>query len=231
VCVAVALVLAAGCNGGSPESDPSTTPSANTERVPAGATVTECEVGRLPDYYVPGDGRPSVIGCAELAASGKPVEFSVNSELIGGEDHVCINPAYRGRRPASLGLYIPAVCPSDPVSPSMEVVDARVPRQGTPGYQLVIWGTVGLGAQHVSATFVEGRAESAVFDIDSELADAVHLRRPLSVFVTELPRRAGCDDVLLEAAVPRGAEVKRLKPGDLNIGGRRLAPQHTLCSP
>jgi hypothetical protein len=160
----------------------------------------ECEVGSRPQYYVPADAPPRIVGCADLSVSDKPVEFSVNPELTQRTDYICVNPAYRGR--GELGFYIPAVCSPDPISPRLEVVDARVPRQGTPRYQFVIWGTTDLGTDEVTATFADGEAGSAIFDVDPQLAEALHARRPFSIFVTELPRVAACAEIVIEAAGP-----------------------------
>src|SRR5918999_3173786 len=103
-------------------------------------TKTRCEVGGRPGYFVPKpeESPLAIIGCARLGVSTKPVEFSADSQPIGGRDHVCLNPAYRGR--GRLGFYIPAACVPAPVSRKLAVIHVEVPRQGVRGYRLVVWG-------------------------------------------------------------------------------------------
>jgi len=229
-CATVLVVVVAGCNDGSGsarDSAPRGSTAEAAESKVAGATKADCEVGVHPDYYVPAESRPRVVGCAELKVSAKPVEFSANSELTFRRDHVCMNPAYRGR--GMLGIYIPTACTRDPVGPRLDVLAARVPRQGTPRYQLVIWGTTNPGTARVTATFADGKSASAILDIDSDLAEALHVRRRFSLFVTELPRRAGCSEVVLDAQGRHGHDMERLKPGDLHIPGGGAAPQSRIC--
>src|SRR5215207_8435765 len=145
--VIVMGALTAGCNGGEegddvPNGPRSVEPGPGAARAAEATSQTRCEVGERPNYFVPGgnDGPFAIIGCARLGVSGKAVEFSADDERIGRKDHVCLDPAYRGR--GELGNYIPAVCVRDPVSRKPEVISVEIPRQAVRGYQLVMWGSV-----------------------------------------------------------------------------------------
>ena len=200
--VAIA-VLIAGCNGRDDGEPAQVGPGRSDE---ARATVrtaeptheTGCDVGGSPDYFVPGgdDGPFAIIGCARLGVSGKPVEFSADFERIGGEDHVCIDPAYRGR--GQMGIYIPAICLRDPISRALAVVDVAVPRQGVRGYQLVIWGTADPATRRVVARYAGEETQAAVFTLDRALARSVGATKAFTVFVVELHREAACQRVRIQ---------------------------------
>ena len=126
-----ALGLAiAGCGGsGTDRAEPPGDPGP-VESVGLQPTKSIRCQGARPDYYVPGadHGRIAVIRCLRLGASGGTVEFSVNPEGIGGDRHVCINPAYPARG-ASAGDYIPGVCQLVPVGQRLEILNLQPPTQ------------------------------------------------------------------------------------------------------
>ena len=76
----------------------------------------------------------------------------------------------------------------------------------------MIWGTTDLGTDEVTATFADGEAGSAIFDVDPQLAEALHARRPFSIFVTEPARVAACAEIMIEAAGPDGRDRETLGP-------------------
>ena len=179
-CALAAVVVAVGCGGGEVTGGAEST------------TRSRCDVGGRPDYFVPGgeDGPLPIIGCARLGVSGKPVEFSLDYERIGAKDHVCINPAYRGR--GRLGMYIPTACVHDPGSRRLDVVSIEVPSQGVRGYGLVIWGTVGPSIRAVRAGYDGVETRASVFPVRRPVADAVGAARPFGVFVVELDPEPTC---------------------------------------
>ena len=209
--ITLVVAIIAGCGGDNAGRD--VTGSAHQPKLkppaaqPAKATTeARCDIGARPDYFVPrgNDGPFAIIGCARLGASGKPVEFSANYERIGRKDHICINPAYRGRR--QLGIYIPTACLRDPVSRRLDVVSSEIPDQGVRDYGLVIWGTVGPSIRSVHAGYDGGHTTAAVFSVRHPLANAVGATRPFSVFVVELSPEATCARV--RARTPTGQITK-----------------------
>jgi len=169
-------------------------------------------VGERPNYFVPGgnDGPFAIIGCARLGVSGKAVEFSADDERIGRKDHVCLDPAYRGR--GELGNYIPAVCVRDPVSRKPEVISVEIPRQAVRGYQLVMWGSVAPSTRQVVARYQGEETSAAVFPVMPSLARAVGATRPFSVFVVEFYPEAACSRVRIRsdgASPPRTTRIGR----------------------
>jgi hypothetical protein len=215
--IAIVVAVIAGCAGDNGEREvtggahqPALEPA--NARPATATTESRCDIGGRPDYFVPGgdDGPFAIIGCARLGASGKPVEFSADHELIGREDHVCISPAYRGR--GQLGIYIPTACVPDPVSRRLDVVSIEIPGQGVRDYGLVIWGTVGPSIQIVHAGYDGGETSAAVFPVRRPLMQAVGATRPFSVFVVELSPEAACARV--RARTPKGQviEVAEYRP-------------------
>lgn len=183
--LALALGIIAGC-------DTAADPPASDTR------LAGCDVGARPGYFVPSpvDARPAVLGCARLGVSGKRVEFSAHLNRIGGERHVCINPAYDGR--GVRGLFIPAICALEPPLARFAVRDAGQPRQGVRGYAFVIWGTAG-ESTHVDARFAGDAARAAVVEVPPRLAARLEVR-PFRLFVVELPTSAACGPVTLHAS-------------------------------
>jgi hypothetical protein len=194
-----ALVLVAGCSG------EAAVRSLNaTEEAP-------CEIGQRPQYFVPGpdaDEPIAIIGCARLGASGRPVEFSANAETIGRRRHLCINPAYRGR--GQMGIYIPAVCLSNPVPNGLEVQDVRVPRQAVRDYGLVIWGSAPAATQEIVARQERDETAAAVFEVGPGLARAAGARKPFTAFVAELDPDASCAPIFVSARGPSGMRTERV---------------------
>jgi len=197
----VLLAMVAGCD----DHEPAGPAAADATR------HTRCEVGERPRYFVPGgdDGPLAIIGCARLGASGRPVEFSVNSERIARWAHVCVNPAYRGR--GQLGIYIPARCTTNPVPASLDVGSADVPDQAVRGYQLVLWGTADASIRTVVARHGLGETAAAVFAVGPRLARTVGAKRPFSVFVVELSPEAACERILVRANGPSGPATDRTR--------------------
>ena len=156
-----------------------------TETMPA-----RCDVGGRPGYFVPSTSPPVLIGCARLGVSGKRVEFSTDRVRIGGEPHVCINPAYGGRR----GRFIPAACPRRPPPSRFRIHDASQPRQGVRGYAFVIWGTAPAGTKTVVARSGSVVARAAVFAVPPGVTGP-----SFGVFVFELPLSAPCEELTLVA--------------------------------
>jgi hypothetical protein len=148
----------------------------------------DCDGGRKPGYYVPAAGPVTVVGCAMLGLSGRPIEFSVNAERFMGRTGFCINPAFRGR--GSPGMYIPASCSDDLPPDEFEVWYSGIPRQGVRGYRRVVWGTAAPGTERVVAGYDRGVTRAAVFDT----------RRGFSLFVLELPVETGCLTVTLRGS-------------------------------
>jgi hypothetical protein len=209
--IAIVVGLIAGCGGENEEREvPDGARQPALEPVvaePARATTeSRCDIGGRPDYFVPGgdDGPLAIIGCARLGASGKPVEFSADYERIGGEDHVCLSPAYGGR--GQLGTYIPTACVRDPGSSGLGVVSTEIPSQGVRGYGLVIWGTAGPSTWIVHAGYGRRETRAAVFPVRRPLADAVGAKRPFNVFVVELHPEATC--ARIQARTPTGQITK-----------------------
>jgi len=167
---------------------------------PAGPTVRTqpCDEGGRPGYFVPG-GDVAIVGCARLGVSGKPVEFSVGRERIGGEAQVCLNAAYRGR--GQMGIYIPSVCRSPSALRELTVFRVEVPRQAVRGYRLVIWGTVPRSARGVVARHRGGRTTGAVLRAN---------RGSFSAFVVELPVRAACHPIELRTTGSSAPARERL---------------------
>jgi hypothetical protein len=197
------FVLIPGCDDG----DRASTPS-------AGPTIpSACELGEPPGYFVPGpdaDDPLAIIGCARLGPSGKPIEFTAHAEQIVREAHICVNAAYRGR--GQLGIYIPSVCPLNPVPRGVRVLSARIPRQAVRRYELVIWGTTGASTRHVVARHHLGATAAAVFRVNRQLARAVGAKRLFSVFVVELAPEAGCQAIRVDAQGRSGSTTQRIRP-------------------
>jgi hypothetical protein len=198
------LALVAGCDPRIPAKNPE-----------AGATKsTRCEVGERADYFVPGaEGGPhTIIGCARLGASGRPVEFSADAERISREPYVCINPAYRGR--GELGIYIPSICPPDPVPRRLDVIHVQIPEQAVRRYRLVIWGTVPPSTRRVVVRHHLGRSAAAVFQVNPRLAQMAGTRKPFSLFVVELFPNAACKPILVRARTSAGpaTDATRSRP-------------------
>ncbi|HEV2814785.1 MAG TPA: hypothetical protein VGW10_16130 [Solirubrobacteraceae bacterium] len=160
---------------------------------------TRCDVGGRPGYFVPGDRRLALLGCARLGVSGKRVELSGSVSRIGRRLHLCINPAYSGR--GRRGFYIPALCKLHPPPSRFAVRDAGQPRQGVRGYRFVVWGTAGAATADVVARFEEGKARAAVFTVGPRLARTFG-HRPFALFVVELPLEAACGPVVLRTDAP-----------------------------
>jgi len=157
-----------------------------------------CDVGKPPDYFVPGGGPGSplaLLGCARLGVSGKQVEFSGDVARIGRTRSSCINPAYNGR--GQRGIYIPTICALEPPLSRFAVRDADQPRQAVRGYAFVIWGTTG-AATEVVARFKGGTARAAVFKVRRELARTFD-EPPFGLFVVELPLSAACVPITVVA--------------------------------
>ena len=178
-----------------PESSTTSEPNSGSDLPSTRDTVEgDCAVGERPAYFVPGGDPAVVIGCAILGRSGKTVEFSVDDELIGGKNHICINPAFAGR--GHRGFYIPGACLREPVRHQLDVVDVMVPRQGVRGYKRVLWGTAGTDAK-VVAQYGDEQAQAAIFTVDPSVTGEVTAQRPFSVFVVELPIGTYCTDVAI----------------------------------
>jgi hypothetical protein len=204
VLIAIAVAVVAGCGGDGGSRD-----AAHPAKAP---TESRCDIGGRPDYFVPGGeaGPLAIIGCARLGVSGKPVEFSAESERIGREHHVCINPAYRGR--GRLGMYIPTACVLDPGSRRLDVVSIEVPSQGVRDYGLVIWGTVGPSIRTVHAGYGRGETRAAVFPVRRPVAQAVGATRPFSVFVVELDPKPTCARVRARTRTGEITKVAEYRP-------------------
>jgi len=186
--------------------------------------TSSCATGERPSYYVPGGAaRPiAIIGCVRLGVSGKPVELSADSERIGGKDHLCLNPAYRGR--GQLGIYIPARCTLPSRLRELRVLDVDVPRQAVRGYEVVIWGTVPPSTSELVAHHQGGRARGAVLRVPRALASKTGASAAFSAFVVQLPIAAACHPIRLRAVTaPRrsgGRSRHRPRPGT-GAGARR----------
>jgi hypothetical protein len=174
--------------------------------------ASRCDIGGRPDYFVPGGeaGPLAIIGCARLGVSGKPVEFSLESERIGRKDHVCFNPAYRGR--GRLGMYIPTACVLDPGSRRLDVVSIEVPSQGVRDYGLVIWGTVGPSIRTVHAGYDGRETRAAVFPVRRPTAHAVGATRPFGVFVVELHPKPTCARVWARTRMGEITKLAEYRP-------------------
>lgn len=210
--LALASIAFSACGGASSDSDPAN-PGKQLDATRlefARGKAIECRVGSRPGYFVPG-GPGVLVGCIQLGESGKRVEFSVHRDEIKRGPLACINPAYSGR--GQKGFFIPAVCPLAPVEAGLRLLDIRVPNQGTPGYQRVIWGTIGPG-EEVDVGFGGRRVDAAMIDVDERLASKAEIGRPFRIFVVELPKRTACE---------RGA---------VEGGGRReeIPPRPGVCS-
>jgi hypothetical protein len=215
--IVIVVAIVAGCSGDNERREGtggrSSTGAHPVASDPAKATTEwRCDIGGRPDYFVPSedDGPFAIIGCARLGASGKPVEFSANYERIGRKDHVCINPAYRGR--GQLGIYIPTACLRDPVSRRLDVVSIEIPSQGVRDYGLVIWGTVDPSVRIVHAGYDGGETRAAVFSVRRALARAVGARRPFSIFVVELYPEATCARVQARSPMGQITKVAEYRP-------------------
>jgi hypothetical protein len=202
--VALTVTVLAGCGD-----DPDGPRRADVEPLsPGGAVKTHCDVGGSPKYYVPaGNREPLVIGCAELRASGKSVEFSANAERIGANSYVCINAAYW--RGGDLGDYIPSVCVRNPVREQLDVIQARLPVPVVRGYEWVTWGTVGPSARRVYTESADRVARAALFEVGKALAGDLGADEPFSVFAVELPVEAACQEVAVRAS-PAAAKTSEL---------------------
>ena len=202
---ALALGLIDGGCGGAEESPP------RRQAPPIETTPARCEVGERPGYFVPGDGRPALLGCARLGVSGKRVEFSGNLGDIDGRRHACINPAYSGR--GRRGFFIPARCGFEPPLSRFAVRDAAQPRQGVRGYALVVWGTAGESTE-VVARFSAGTARAAIIEVGPERARNLGVS-PFRLFVMELPLSAACGAVTVAA---NGADATERIPAKTGCG-------------
>ena len=173
----------------------------------SGATKIECDVGERPHYFVPGT-PATIVGCARLELSGGDIELSMNPERTAGREHLCVNPAYPGR--GSDGLYIPAVCPAEPVG-HLAILDHSVPGY-YPGVgirpALVVLGTARARTESVHVGFNEGSAKAAVFSVDRALAREARAHRPFSLFIAELPLVATCKRFSVEQRLAHRAVVK-----------------------
>ena len=215
---ALALSLFLGGCDGDESSEPAETqdganrPARSKQARLTKSVPTRCDVGERPDYFVPGDSRLALLGCARLGVSGKRVEFSGNLDRIDGEFHLCINPAYSGR--GQRGFHIPAICKLDPPPSRFAIRDAGQPRDGVRGYEFVVWGTAAASTSDVVARFKSGRARAAVFKVQSKLARNFG-ESPFGLFVFELPLAAACGSVTVH--------------GDRSDATERIPPQHKLC--
>lgn len=154
-----------------------------------------------------------IIGCARLTTSGRRIELSAHRERIGGDEHVCINSAYRGR--GEIGFYIPSVCPEDPVGrrPAvMNAVDGRYGAKdwGVRGYEYVVWGTGDVSTSAITLRHRGGEAAAALFRIDQRLASTLGATRPFIVFIAELPSLSACEPVSIAAEGGLLAEAEPL---------------------
>lgn len=169
-----------------------------------------CKRGKRPDYFVPADPGPIVIvGCARVGVSGATVEFSINREPIGRKVYTCVNPAYpaKGRR---AGTYIPATCLLS-AGRRLDVVDFRPPRQGLgQRYERVIWGTSPTFPHGVIARSGDERTPAALLHVGGDLAERAGVKRPFSLFVTELPNETACDESTIELL--GGSATERIPP-------------------
>lgn len=202
-------LIVGGCAGAEESPPPRQAPAIVTTRA-------RCDVGERPGYFVPGDGRPVLLGCARLGVSGKRVEFSGNLGDIGGRRHACINPAYSGR--GRRGFYIPAICALEPLS-RFAVRDAAQPRQGMRGYALVIWGTAG-ESTGVVARFSGGTARATIIEVGPEHARNLGVS-PFRLFVMELPLSAACAAVTVTA---HGSDATERIPARTRLCARAGAP-------
>ena len=191
---------------------------------PIETTPARCDVGERPSYFVPGDGRPALLGCARLGVSGKRVEFSGNLGDIDGRRHACINPGYSGR--GRRGFCIPARCGFEPPLSRFAVRDAAQPRQGVRGYALVIWGTAGESTE-VVARFTGGTVRATIIEVGPEHARNLG-ESPFRLFVMELPLSAACAAVTVagngsdatERIPVRRRLCARAEPSPRRDGGR-----------
>jgi hypothetical protein len=134
----------------------------------------------------------------------------VDSERIGRNDHVCFNPAYRGR--GRLGMYIPTACVLDPGSRRLDVVSIEVPSQGVRDYGLVIWGIVSPSIRTVQAGYRGGETKAAVFAVRRPIARAVGTTTPFSVFVVELYPKPTCARVRARTRTGQITKVAEYRP-------------------
>lgn len=214
--LAVYLLLG-GCAGdGSPlstETESSQPPQQSKHTRLIESTLVTCAVGERPDYFVPADSPPALLGCARLAVSGKRVEFSGTLARIDGGFHLCINPAYNGR--GQRGIFIPAICKLEPAPSEFAIRAAGQPRQGVRGYEYVVWGTAAAGTSDVVAHSNAGRARASVFQVPSDRAPWSFGESPFSLFVVELPLAAACGSVTVAR--------------DGRDATERIPPKTTLC--
>lgn len=202
-------VLGVGC-GGSGEGDDAIgvqDPEAAPPEV-ANTKALRCRIGERPDYFVPATSGTviTIIGCARLGASGGSVEFSLNRESIGGDAHVCVNPAYPARGRLA-GEYIPATCPSLPLKRRLEVVAFQPPTQSDRSYERVVWGTGQNDLGEVIARYGDDETRAAVFPVRHRLATGAELGRSFSLFVVELPNWTACGESTIEETAD-GASVR-----------------------
>jgi hypothetical protein len=189
--LALASSALAGCGGG----DAGSKGEGPAERADAPrfelsrSEPIDCRAGSEPDYFVPG-GPGVLVGCVRLGESGKRVEFSVHMDELREGPLTCINPAYWGR--GQRGLFIPTVCPFTPIKRELHLSDVRVPSQGTPGYERVIWGTIGSRRGDVRVSYRRQRVDAVMIDVDQRLARKAEAGLPFRIFVVELPRETAC---------------------------------------
>jgi hypothetical protein len=209
--VTVMLLTGSGCDISGVEG--AKTSERPMPRIATGAQRISCAVGARPDYFVPAQSRPVIIGCARLTTSGRRIEMSANRERIGGDNHVCVHPAYRGR--GEMGFYIPTVCPEDPVARRPAVIHALDGRYGAKdwgvrGYEYVVWGTGDVSTSAITLHHRGGEAAAALFRVDQRLASALGATRPFTVFIAELPSLSACEPVGIAAEGGLLAEAEPL---------------------
>ena len=191
------------------DSDGGSTRTGATTRAEALDSVPiRCVVGERPDYFVPADSPPALLGCARLGVSGKRVDFSGSLSRIDGEYYLCIDPAYSGR--GRRGFFIPGLCNLDPRPSRFAIRDAGQPHQGVRGYRYVVWGTAPRATRGVLARFGSVTADAAVFKVPSRRAPWTFGESPFALFVVEFPLAAACGSVTL---VREGSgATKRVRP-------------------
>lgn len=188
----IVLGLGLGARGGDE-------PAVPRAPVPA-STPLRCDIGERPPYFVPGNRRLALLGCARLGVSGKRVDFSAAVARMDGELQLCINAAYSGR--GRRGFFIPSRCGFDPPVSRLAIRAAGSPRQGVRAYERVVWGTAGPAASEVTACFRGGRARAAVLPVPRRLARRFG-ERAFGLFVVEVP---------LWAAGPVTVQITRRAP-------------------